>query len=223
VSRARPSSDRSSPVRRARSTAPRASRFEPSNRLFRVDDGLAFAPPSTKRQPGRSGQASHSGRGRQTSRPRSMSAWFHAPGSSGLTHAAARSWTSPARASSGSTPRKARATIRRTFVSIAATRAPNEIEAMAATVYGPIPGSRRSATGSLGTRPSWSRAIVRAASDSATARRLYPRPSHSMTTSWRVARASDRSVGNRRRNETYAGTTRAACVCCSIISETRIG
>jgi len=83
-----------------------------------------------------------------------------------------------------------------------------------------MPGNVASTAGSDGTRPPWSRTTARAASDSATARRLYPSPRHSHSTSDRGAPASDLTVGKRRRNERYAGTTRPACVCCSMTSLT---
>ena len=124
--------------------------------------------------------------------------------------------------SSRSAPNASRAITLRTFVSTVATGAPNAIEATAAAVYGPTPGSARSAAGSPGTEPSWSRTIARAVSCSATARRWYPRPAHAVSTSPRGAAASASTVGNRSRNATKIGPTRDACVCCSITSETSV-
>src|SRR6266550_8104568 len=53
------------------------------------------------------------------------------------------------------------------------------------------------------------------------ARRLYPRPDHSRSTSASGAQERARSVGKRRRKRRYAGTTRETCVCWSITSLTR--
>jgi hypothetical protein len=71
-------------ARSSRSTAPRACRNDPSKDGCFLREARGCAPRARKRQELASGHASHRGRvGRHTSRPRSMSAWFHAPGARG--------------------------------------------------------------------------------------------------------------------------------------------
>ena len=69
------------------------------------------------------------------------------------------------------TPRT-RDTTRRTFTSSGATGTPKADAATARAVYGPIPGSARSASTVAGTRPPWSATTDRAASRRARARLL---------------------------------------------------
>jgi hypothetical protein len=104
---------------------------------------------------------------------------------------------------------------------MAGTGLPYAIDATAAAVYRPMPGSRVSVAVSLGSAPPNSRTTVRAARESATARRLYPSPAHSLTTSETGAAARSSRVGNRLTNRANAGTTRVVCVCCSMTSLTR--
>ncbi len=54
------------------------------------------------------------------------------------------------------------------------------------------------------------------------ARRGYPNPDHSTSTSDRPAAASDAGVAQRSRNRSHRGITRSTWVCCSITSATRI-
>src|SRR6185436_6394989 len=70
-------------------------------------------------------------------------------------------------------------------------------------------------------RPPCSETTARAARESATARRLYPRPLHSRMTSDGDAAASARTLGKSFMNARYGATTRGACVCWSMTSETR--
>ena len=115
---------------------------------------LAVRPATRNRQWDASGQSPQRGAGRQKTRPRSINAWFQFPGAEGSSQAWASRASRSGRTSSGSTPWITRAVILRTLVSTAATGSPYPIDATAAAVYGPTPGSRRRASPSLGTRPS---------------------------------------------------------------------
>ena len=166
-------------VRGARSssaarTSPRTCRSDPSN-LSDLDrrrvDGRPARPALAKTHHERIGHDPHRGAGEHTSRPRSMSAWFHSAGRRGSSQASAASRSSRTGTSSGSAPRSTRAHTRRAFVSTAATGTPYAMLATAADVYSPTPGRARRATGSRGTTPRCRSAISPAARCSATARR----------------------------------------------------
>jgi hypothetical protein len=111
-----------SPAASAATTRPRTKRFESSKRSAtrREDDGTAAAP--TDPHHAATGHAPHRGaRAVHTVAPSSIAAWFHSA-----------AW--PGGRSSSGDPRPIRAATRRTFVSIAATCAPNANDATAAAV-----------------------------------------------------------------------------------------
>ena len=122
----------------------------------------------------------------QTVAARSITASTHARGSSRDTSPSAASWSRPGGTASPTT----RPTTRRTLTSSGATGTPNADAATARAVYGPTPGSRSSSGTVPGTCPPCSRTIVRAASRSASARRLYPSPAQARSRSRVSAAAS---------------------------------
>src|SRR5262245_17581451 len=92
--------------------------------------------------------------------PRSISAWFQSPARPRGSTRSASLQSRLARAAEPRAPRtrKTRASTRAMFVSTAAASAPNAMLATAPAVYRPMPGRRRSATGSAGETPSCRRA-----------------------------------------------------------------
>ncbi len=126
----------------------------------------AARPPARARQAAASGQASQRGaRGVQTSAPSSMTAWLKSPARRPGTSARPRA-CSAARVAGTSTGRRSsarRASTRIVLPSSANARASNAIAATAAAVYGPIPGSARSAASDAGIAPPWSATMAAAA------------------------------------------------------------
>ncbi len=159
----------------SRTTAPRTWRATP------LEPRLASAGRSarTRRRPGTgsrgaSGQSSHRGVGRQNRRdPRSIIAWFQSPGADGSSHACASLDKSARRnlvrlsSVDGSRDDPADVGVERGHRLAVADRRDRgrRVRTDAGQSDGARPRSR-------GTRPPWSRTIARAASWSATARRL---------------------------------------------------
>ena len=116
----------------------------------------AARPSARARQPPASGQTSQRGlRGVQTSAPSSISAWLKSPARRRGTSASPRACRA-ARVAGTSTGRRSpvsRASTRIVLPSSANARASNAIAATAAAVYGPIPGSARSAASDAGIAP----------------------------------------------------------------------
>ena len=88
-----------------------------------------------------------------------------------------------------------------------------------AAVASPIPGRARNASTPVGSAPPYSAEQISAARFKARARRLYPMPCHSSTTSATAAAERASMEGKRFINRSQRVKTRATCVCWSITSE----
>src|SRR6185436_19199537 len=89
-------------------------------------------------------------------------------------------------------------------------------------VAGPIPGREVKVLKSFGNFPLKSFSIFSTQRLRYSARRLYPSPCHSLSTSLVFAHARIFVFGNFFKNELYFGMIRSACVCCNMISDTKI-
>src|SRR3989344_1473210 len=108
------------------------------------------------------------------------------------------------------------------LVSISISGSLNANTRTALAVYSPTPGNASKASMSCGRFPACLRTMSFAASCRNFARRLYPRPLQTLSTSKSGAFASARTFGNAFRNSRYFPSTLGTCVCWSITSETRI-
>src|SRR5262245_31274803 len=93
---------------------------------------------------------------------------------------------------------------------------------MAPAVYRPIPLNESRVSSSAGSCPPYVATASRAMLWRRRGRMLYPSGYHVLTTSRSGAAASAANVGYLASHSSYFGSTRSTCVCCSMISDTRM-
>src|SRR5262245_31966613 len=119
-------------------------------------------------------------------------------------------------------PTKTRKSTRATLVSRIAARSRNAKLRIAPAVYAPMPLNDRSVSSSDGSWPPYFATASRAIDCKRLGRMLYPSGYHVFVTSCSGACASASSDGYLPSHSAYFGSTRSTCVCCSMISETRM-